>query len=39
VQDWLDGKTVSASTDSGSDSSLDNAAAGLGQLTGGGSNK
>jgi hypothetical protein len=32
VQDWLDGKTVSAS-DPGSDSSLDQAAAGLGQLT------
>jgi hypothetical protein len=31
VQDWLDGKTVSAS-DPGSDSSLDQAAAGLGQL-------
>jgi tetrahydromethanopterin S-methyltransferase subunit G len=31
VQDWLNGKTVS--TDPGSDSSLDQAAAGLGQLT------
>ena len=30
VQDWLDGKTVT--TDPGSDSSLDQAAAGLGQL-------
>jgi hypothetical protein len=32
VQDWLDGKTVS-SPDPSSDSSLDQAAAGLGQLT------
>jgi hypothetical protein len=32
AQDWLNGKTVSAS-DPGSDSSLDQAAAGLGQLT------
>ena len=32
VQDWLDGKTVSA-PDPSSDSSLDQAAAGLGQLT------
>ncbi len=32
VQDWLDGKTVSAS-DPGSDSSLDQAASDLGQLT------
>jgi len=35
VQAWLDGKTVSASTDPGSDSSLDNAAAGLAQQAGG----
>ncbi len=34
VQDWLDGKTVS-SGDPGSDSSLDQAATGLGQLAGG----
>jgi len=33
VQDWLDGKTVSGSTSS-SDSSLDQAAAGLGRLAG-----
>ena len=33
VQDWLDGKTVSTSASS-SESSLDQAAAGLGQLAG-----
>jgi hypothetical protein len=32
VQDWLDGKTVSGSSSSSSDSSLDQAAAGLGKL-------
>ncbi len=35
VQDWLDGKTVSAATSSNSESALDQAAAGLGKLTGG----
>jgi hypothetical protein len=34
VQDWLDGKTVSTSTSSNSESSLDQAAAGLGGLAG-----
>ena len=33
VQDWLDGKSVSTSTSNNSESSLDRAAAGLGQLT------
>jgi len=34
VQDWLDGKTVSTSTSSNSESSLDQAAAGLGRQAG-----
>jgi hypothetical protein len=33
VQDWLDGKAASTSTSSNSESSLDQAAAGLGHLT------